>query len=81
MVNVLPQGPASQAGPELLRFRNIVALDPQNSIILYMQSERASPTTVKSGGGADDCYIIIGLADHVIAHLSLPIIEYACKIL
>jgi len=70
MMDVLPESPASQTGPELSRFLNIVALDPQNPIVLHMQLERAAPTTVKGGSGADDFYITIGLIDTFIAHCS-----------
>jgi hypothetical protein len=77
MVDILPEGPASQTGPELLRFRNIVAFNPQNSIVFDMQLERTSPTAIKGRSGADNCYIIIGLADYVVAHLSLLFIEHA----
>ena len=38
MVDVLPEGPASQTGPELFGFGNIVAFHPQNSVVLYVQA-------------------------------------------
>jgi len=60
VVDVLPEGPASQAGPELIRFRNVVAFDSQNSIVFDMQLEGASPATVKGRSGADDLNAIIG---------------------
>jgi hypothetical protein len=71
MVNVLSEGPASQTGPELLRFRNIVALDAQDAIVFYVQLKRASPTTVKGRSGTDDFNIAIGLAVSFITHLYL----------
>jgi hypothetical protein len=73
MVDVLPEGPASQTGPELFRFGNIVAFHPQNSVVLYVKLEGASPAAVEGGSGADDLNVAIGLADYVIAHLFFPL--------
>jgi hypothetical protein len=73
MVDILPEGPATQTGPELFRFGNIVAFHPQKSVVLYVQLKGASPAAVKGGCGADDFNITIGLIDTFIAHVFLLI--------
>jgi hypothetical protein len=71
VVDVLAEGPASQAGPELIRFSNIVAFDSQNPIVFYVQLKGASPPAIEGGSGADDLNIPVGLADILIVHFSL----------
>jgi hypothetical protein len=75
MVDILPECPATQTGPELLRFANIVALDPHNSIVFDMQLERAASAAVEGGCGAYDFNITIRLTDIFIAHFSLLTIK------
>jgi hypothetical protein len=74
MMDVLAEGPASQAGPELLRFRNIVTFNPQDTVVLHVQLERAAATTIKRACGADDFNIVFFLAGISIAHFFLPLV-------
>jgi hypothetical protein len=74
-VDILPEGPASQAGAQLFGLFGVISLDSKDAVVLDMQANRASAAAVKSGGGADDFYIAIRLADSFIAHFFLLIIR------
>jgi hypothetical protein len=73
MVDILPEGPASQTGSELLRFGNIVAFNPQNPIVPDMQPERTAPAAVESGRGSENFNFAIGLVHTFTTHFSLLI--------
>jgi hypothetical protein len=75
VVDVLPEGPASQAGAQLFGLFGVIPLDSKNAVVFDVQANRASAAAVKSGRGADDFYIAIRLADTFIAHFSLMIIR------
>jgi hypothetical protein len=48
-----PVGPASQAGPELLRFFGIVALNTGYRAVLDMKSQWTSATAIEGGRCSD----------------------------
>ena len=52
----LAVGPAPEAGPELTGLGEIVALDPDDSVIFNMQSEGTSATAVEGGCGPDNSH-------------------------
>jgi hypothetical protein len=54
MVDHLSVGPAAQTGPELFRFRTLIAFHPDDPVPLYMQPERAPAPAIKAGSGSDD---------------------------
>jgi hypothetical protein len=75
VVDVLPEGPASQAGAQLFGLFGVIPLDSEDAVIFDVQANRASAAAVKSGRGANDFYIAICLADTFFAHFSLLIIR------
>ena len=68
---ILSERTASQTGPELMRLPGIIALDSKDSVVLYMQSKRASSPTVKGRGRTDDFYLILVLVHLLISHSKL----------
>jgi len=68
MVDVLPESPATQAGPKLFGLSNIIAFNPQNAVAPHVQFERTSSAAVKSGCGSDDFDSFIRLTVICILH-------------
>jgi hypothetical protein len=54
MMDHLSVGPATQTGPELVRFRTLIAFHPDDPVSLYMQPKWASAPAIKGGSGPDD---------------------------
>jgi len=75
VVDVLPEGPASQAGAQLFGLSGVIPLDSEDAVVFDVQANGASAAAVKSGRGADDFYTAIRLAATFIVHFSLLIIR------
>jgi hypothetical protein len=53
MMDILPVGPAAQAGAQLhvFGFIRVVTLHPHNAVSFYVQAKWATPSAVKGTGG------------------------------
>jgi hypothetical protein len=71
VVDVLPEGPASQAGAQLFGLGNIVAFNPQDPVVLYVQLKGASAAAVKGGRGANDFDTVLTRAAVGLGHIFL----------
>jgi hypothetical protein len=73
VMDILSISPASKAGPQLFIFIfNVISFNPENNVVLNIDSERAPPPAIKSGCSSDDLYPIINGTHILCTHVILP---------
>jgi hypothetical protein len=56
-MNEVPIGPAPETCPELLRLFGVIAFDPRDDAVFYMNPQGASSATVEGCGSPYDLFL------------------------